>query len=164
MVTDGREAKQSQREPSRNSTECQKHLIAAQERLKGYICSTLLLVGFSAWTGNLTPAGVRGSASHCCNTGCFMSKKICSTAMQIVCISVTYSYFLTNLFSCTHWQRHMPTHTASVWGKSQINVMKKELCSCFGDPISNNIDIKMYHSDSKKLWEQYSVTVCHQYN
>ncbi len=83
MVTDGRGSKLNQREPSRNSTECQKHLITAQERLKGYICSTLLLVGFSAWTGNLTPAGVQGSASHCCDTGCFSSKEIFSTTTQI---------------------------------------------------------------------------------
>ena len=82
MVTDERGLQQSQKEPSRNSAECQKHLIAAQERLKGYICSALLLVWFNVWTGKLTPAGVWGSTSDCCDASCFMSKRICSMATQ----------------------------------------------------------------------------------
>lgn len=56
-----------------------------------------------------------------------------------------------------HRQCHMPTHTACDWGKSEMNVMRKELCSCFGDPswLSNNIDTKLNHSDSKTLWEMF---------
>lgn len=105
VVTDGRGSKLSQREPSWNSSECQKHLIAALERLKGYICSTLLLVGYNAWTVNLTPAGVWGSASHCCSAGCDLSNWICI----MFCVSVRLIYSLTNLgalhpLNCL-WQR-----------------------------------------------------------
>ena len=83
-VTDGRGSKLSHRGPSRNSTECQKHPIAAQERLKGYICSTLLLVWFSTCTRNLTPAGVQGSANYCCEIGPFISiLTICPVIMNV---------------------------------------------------------------------------------
>lgn len=121
MVTDGRGSKLSQREISMNSTECQKHLIAAQERLKGYICSTLLLVGFSAWTGNLTPAGVQGSGTH----RPFHVRVNLFNNNADFCVSVESSYFLTNPFSFTVRTNritcpHTHKHTASDWGKSEI--------------------------------------------